>query len=114
MSDTVLIPFQGELLALDRATFDEARQRGRDLMPSPTTLSPTVTLAEILDAEGMQARTGIPASWFLEQARRNAIPHLRAGKYVRFSVADVLAALSNGKREDFKAAEPIRLRRRSA
>lgn len=112
MPDTLLIPFGAEFLALDHATFEEARQRAREMLPSPST-APAVT-SEILDADGIAERTGIPASWFLEQARRGDIPHLRAGKYVRFKLDEVLAALSNGKREDFKAVEPNRLRRRSA
>jgi hypothetical protein len=38
----------------------------------------------------MEAETGIPASWFLEQARKGRIPHIRAGKYVRFKLGEVL------------------------
>jgi hypothetical protein len=40
----------------------------------------------------MQARTSIPASWFLEQARKETVPHVRLGKYVRFRATDVIAS----------------------
>jgi len=41
----------------------------------------------------MNKETGIPRTWFLEQARQNKIPHLRAGKYVRFKLSEVIAAI---------------------
>lgn len=112
MDEILLIPFHGELLALDLDTFEEALLRGRELIPSPAT-SVSNDLAQILDADGIALRTGIPASWFLEQARRGAIPHIKAGKYTRFALTEVLAALKVDKRIT-TAPEPVRLRRRSA
>jgi excisionase family DNA binding protein len=32
---------------------------------------------------------GVPKSWVMAEARRNAIPHVRLGKYVRFDQADL-------------------------
>lgn len=92
MSD-VLIPFGGEYLALSSEQLAEALKRGREIMPPATTTAAAIAPAEILDAEGAEARTGIPASWWLEQARRDAIPHIRAGKYVRFELSEALEAL---------------------
>ncbi len=93
----VLIPFGDGLLALTREQFEEARRRGRELR-QPQANTPPAEKAEILDAAGMEGRTRIPASWWLEQARRNAIPHLRAGKYVRFRLSETLEALRSGNR----------------
>ncbi len=94
----LLISIGGEHLALTRAEFEQARARGRELMPA--TPPPTNTPADrILDAEGMAQETGVPASWFLEQARQGTIPHIRAGKYVRFQIAEVLDHLkASGRR----------------
>jgi len=46
----------------------------------------------LLTAEQMEARTGAPAKWFLEQARKDTIPHVRLGKYVRFRFSDIREA----------------------
>jgi predicted DNA-binding transcriptional regulator AlpA len=91
MSDTVLIPCGSVWLALSPEQFREALQRGQDLIPEPQQVPETED--RVLDAKGMEALTGIPAGWFLEQARQRKLPHVRAGKYVRFRVAEVLATL---------------------
>ena len=91
----VLVPFGGSLLAFKLDQFTEALERGRSLAPS--TAQPQIATAEcdrIVDASGMEKATGIPATWFLEQARRGEIPHLRAGKYRRFVVREVLDAIA--------------------
>lgn len=91
----VLIPLaDGQSLALELEDYREALARGRELVPTEPqadSASPT----EVLDAAGMEQRTGVPASWWLESARRkdNPVPHFRAGKYVRFNLADALAVL---------------------
>lgn len=91
----VLIPFHTGWLALSLDEFTAALERGRSLAPAPA--KPQVATADsdrILDADGMEKATGIPATWFLEQARRGEIPHLRAGKYRRFVVREVLDAIA--------------------
>lgn len=93
MSD-VLIPFGGEHLALTLEQFREARERARTLMPQTTAPGHTPQADQVLDAEGMEKATGIPSTWFLEQARQGAIPHIRAGKYVRFRLNETLLSLS--------------------
>lgn len=109
----VLIPLGDELLALSLDQFAEALRKGRVLgggaIPSEKPVADRV-----LDAEGMEAETKIPASWFLGQARQGKIPHLRAGKYVRFQLAAVLDALRNDPRYTDRypnAAERSRLDR---
>jgi hypothetical protein len=88
-----LIPFAGEFLALSPEQIEQALQRGRELMPRAAPSPAADGRDQVLDAEGMEKATGIPATWFLEQARRGALPHLRAGKYVRFRLNEVLEAL---------------------
>ena len=92
MSD-ILIPFGNEYLALSREQFEEARQRGQEIMPQAGGQDVAIQHDEILDSDGMEKRTGIPASWWLENARRGTIPHLRAGKYVRFALTDAITFL---------------------
>jgi len=91
----VLVPFGENMLAFTLDQFTEALERGRSLAPSPQPQVATAAESDlIVDADGMQKMTGVPASWFLEQARRGGIPHLRAGKYRRFVVREVLEAIA--------------------
>jgi excisionase family DNA binding protein len=46
--------------------------------------------ARLLDAEQAADLLGLHKSWVMEQARRDAIPHVRLGRYVRFSESDLL------------------------
>ena len=43
----------------------------------------------LLDAREAGELLGVPPTWLLAQARRDSIPHLRLGKYVRFDPADL-------------------------
>jgi hypothetical protein len=90
---TVVIPFGAEFLVLTREQFEAARELGRTLVPVASPCQETMPRDEILDAAGMERRTGIPDTWWLEQARQNAIPHIRFGKYVRFNLTETLAAV---------------------
>jgi hypothetical protein len=94
--ETVLvIPFGNNWIVLSPQQFRDALQRGQGLAEYAQNLQQAPAGAEdrVLDAEGMEAATGIPATWFLEQARQRRIPHIRAGKYVRFRLSEVLSAL---------------------
>lgn len=88
----MLIPFGDQVLLLSRHELEEALRRGREFAGGASA-NQTPTSDRVLDAEGMEIETKIPATWFLEQARQGKIPHVRAGKYVRFELATVLAAL---------------------
>lgn len=43
----------------------------------------------LLDAKEAGDLLGVPGSWLLAQARRNRVPHVRLGKYVRFDAEDL-------------------------
>jgi excisionase family DNA binding protein len=45
----------------------------------------------LLDAKQAAALLSVPASWLLAQARRDAVPHVRLGRYVRFDAAELEA-----------------------
>lgn len=92
----MLIPFGGAWLALTPEQFQTALARAAELVPAAKAEQGAPVADEILDAEGMESRTSIPASWWLEQARKGTLPHIRAGKYVRFELGTVLAALESG------------------
>lgn len=47
----------------------------------------------LLSADQAAEMLGVPASWVLAQARRDAIPHIRLGRYVRFQSDDLRAWL---------------------
>jgi hypothetical protein len=92
MSELVLLPLGPELLAFTCEELETARKRARTLLP-PAAPNAAVTAPEaLLDADAMQSVTGVPATWWLEAARRDEVPALRFGKYVRFRLSDVLAA----------------------
>jgi hypothetical protein len=43
----------------------------------------------LLDAKATGDLLGVPGSWLLAQARRDKVPHVRLGKYVRFDPDDL-------------------------
>ena len=45
----------------------------------------------LLDAKGAARLLNVPASWILAEARANRLPHIRLGRYVRFSAAELEA-----------------------
>lgn len=47
---------------------------------------------EILDADQLETRTGVPASWWMTQARDRRVPFLKFGRYVRFNFDEVIAS----------------------
>jgi len=88
----IILDFAGQPLAITEEEFEAARLRGLELMAS----SPGDG-DEIVDAKGMEAATGVPASWWAQAARDGTVPHFKIGKYVRFSLCESLAA-AKGKR----------------
>jgi len=53
-----------------------------------------VSTDRLLTAGDVAELLNVPASWVLQQARDDAIPHLRLGRYVRFDRATVLEWLA--------------------
>jgi len=100
----ILIPFGTHVLALSLHEFQTALTKGQALIGGATPEPVPAGGEPLLDAEGAHQHTAIPASWFLEAARRGDIPHIRAGKYVRFRMADVLYALEVRPRHTAKRA----------
>ena len=90
---TVLIPFANRVLALSDEALQEALTAG-DAFMGHAAPAPEPPADVVLDASGMADRTGIPASWWAEAARRGDVPHIRAGKYVRFRLTEALDALA--------------------
>jgi hypothetical protein len=91
----IIIPHGHGFLAFSLDTFKKAQALGQAIMGQPAG-SPSVETGQhdekILDAEQAQTLTGVPSSWFLEQARQEKIPYLRFGKYVRFKLSEVVAS----------------------
>jgi len=51
----------------------------------------TLTLPQaLLSAEELATQLNVPKSWIYDRTRDNTIPHIKIGKYVRFSLPDVL------------------------
>ncbi len=90
----ITLEFGGQVLALTDEEFEVARLRGLEMMPPG---SGHTRESEILDASGMEAATGVPATWWAQAAREGTVPYLKLGKYVRFNLRESLAA-AKGKR----------------
>ena len=45
----------------------------------------------LIDAKAAGELLGVPPTWLLRQARRDAVPHIRLGRYVRFDADQLLA-----------------------
>jgi hypothetical protein len=52
----------------------------------------------LLDATAAGELLGVPPTWLLAQARKDGIPHLRVGKYVRFDPGDLDGWIATQKR----------------
>jgi hypothetical protein len=103
----ILIPFGDSFLAVTPNEIKTAKERARAIMgdaPGPT--SNGNHGPEIVGAEEAEKLTSIPASWYLEQARKNRIPHLRFGKYVRFKLKDIIEHVERSAKQKAKAGFP--------
>jgi predicted DNA-binding transcriptional regulator AlpA len=55
-------------------------------------------VTRLLDAKAAGEMLGVPASWLLAQARRDQVPHVRLGRYVRFVPDDLERWVASVKR----------------
>ena len=55
----------------------------------------TVKVGGLVNASEIATRLGVPVSWVLDQARRGKLPCVRLGRYVRFSIDEVLESLGS-------------------
>lgn len=86
MSEQVLIPLPGlGTLALPREVFEQ------HLLRESVAAAKSAPQSELVDADELQERTGIPASWWMTQARERRLPFRKMGRYVRFDVAEIMA-----------------------
>jgi hypothetical protein len=88
----VIVPGLGPI-ALTPDALRAARVKGRELVgETETTIAPPTTAAPLLvDASQLEERTGIPATWWMAQAREQRIPHQKIGRRVRFRLDEVMA-----------------------
>jgi hypothetical protein len=49
----------------------------------------------LIDAKTAGELLGVPHTWLLREARRDAVPHVRLGRYVRFDADQLLAWARN-------------------
>ena len=52
----------------------------------------------LLDAKAAGELLGVPPTWLLAQARKDGVPHIRLGKYVRFDPDDLEGWMVSQKR----------------
>jgi hypothetical protein len=91
--DRVLLALPGVgTLDLPRDVYERHLVPAQSLPASPTT-SPA-----LLSADDLEARTGIPASWWMARARERRVPCQRFGRRVRFDYAEVMASEAVRKR----------------
>ena len=86
-----MIAFGADLLVLTADEFAQARARGREFLEAGEETPAPAAEPQLLDAGGLEVATGVPARWWMDQARVHRVPHLRVGKRVRFCLAEVLA-----------------------
>jgi len=43
-----------------------------------------MTTAALIDADQAAALLGVKATWIMDAARRDAVPHIKIGRYTRF------------------------------
>ena len=93
INEMIRIPFGNLTLALDSAQLDLAIKQGREWYALHNGQTPQATGDRILPSEQLEAETSVPASWWLQAACENTIPHLKCGKYTSFKMSDVVRAL---------------------
>jgi hypothetical protein len=90
MTDRVLIPFNGSLLALTAEQFADAQTAAADLLPNavPARGDP---FEPLLDSEAAAAQLGITARLLEDYTRSGIAPHYRVGRFVRYRPSELAA-----------------------
>lgn len=91
----IVVPSAYGPLALSPEALAEALARGRAVLPiSEPTITATAQSApapeRLLDAERLAEATGVPASWWADQAWQAHDPLLQVWEVPRFSLAEIL------------------------
>ncbi len=97
----LLLPVPGVgLLALTTDELQAALSRAAELLPQSTAPAGDAPAhpQRLLDADGMAAATGVPASWFAAAARANKISCVGFGRWIRFDLAVVAKELAEARR----------------
>ena len=89
-------------LQLPKTLFDQHLLR-----ESAAQAKEAATSAELLDAAQLEQRTGVPATWWMSQARERRIPFHKYGRYVRFDFAEVTQCEAFKRREIRNTGYPI-------
>lgn len=84
IGDRVLLPLPG------LGTLDLPRELFERHLVKPAEVAPERTAAELVDAADLERRSGIPASWWMAQARERRVPFSKIGRYVRFDPREAL------------------------
>jgi hypothetical protein len=86
-----VLPFGDWVIALTYEEFQAALERGRELVESTATGSPSGAPEPLLTAAEIAAVTpGIPSAWYLEHARQGQIPYVKLGRYIRFRLGRII------------------------
>jgi predicted DNA-binding transcriptional regulator AlpA len=115
MTGTLIVAgeFLGTLIALTADELEAHRRRANDLgfgqpLGSTANAAPAQPgMAERwLDSRELAALTGIGDTWWEGAAKRGEVPHLRAGKYLRFRLSEVSEILHSRHADPRTAAHP--------
>jgi hypothetical protein len=94
MADRIFVPLPDRRwLALDRETFDSDLAAGAELFPQEAPPA-APSGPRLLTNEQLGFQLNIPATWLEDAARRDEVPSVRIGKYVRFDPDEVLSSLN--------------------
>ena len=97
MADYVLVPINGEYLALKQEIFEEALERGAELVSRPA-LSLANHHEKWLTVDQVAERTGVSRSYWYEACRTGECPSRKFGTAVRIpaSFLDDIDSYSSG------------------
>jgi hypothetical protein len=66
-------------------------------------------MSGLVDSKAVAAALGVPRTWVEAQARADAIPHVRLGRYVRYDLAAVevwVESLKSGGGSTYRKHKP--------